>query len=112
MKGFPSEPVGPRGPWYKKVNEAVAEACNLSSERELLELLGHPDLIVGPDKQGPSSFFESIGSLFKFGDKGAETTYVYRDPYRPRHRYNFSLVKGKVISNWRETVTESNANDI
>jgi hypothetical protein len=54
-----------------------------------------------PDEQAqsvstPSKFFESIGSIFRFGDEKAEEIFTYADPYRPRVRYKFGIVKGKM----------------
>lgn len=113
MKGFPKQPDGAIGPWYRKVNERIKEAATCTSAHALIDLLGAPDRT---DSAGniitPSQFFEQIGSIFRFEDADAETVLTYVDPYRSRIRYKFGLVGEQVSSYWKETVDKANEDKI
>lgn len=113
MKDFPGKLDGPKGQWYRKVNERIAEATACSTVEELVEVLGKPDKVERAEEvTTPSKFFESIGSIFRFGDERAEEILTYVDPYRPRIRYRFGIVKGKVESTWQETVDDSRKDQV
>ena len=43
MKNCPADVSGPRGPWYKHVNDLVKQAQAFSTRDEVIELLGEPD---------------------------------------------------------------------
>jgi hypothetical protein len=43
MKNCPAEISGPKGPWYKRVNELVRQAHELDTAAQLTDLLGEPD---------------------------------------------------------------------
>jgi len=43
MKGFPEHVEGPMGPWYQKVNAAVAKVTRGKTVPQIREILGEPD---------------------------------------------------------------------
>jgi len=97
------------GPWYRRVNALVASANGCETLRQLIDVLGEPDKIeAAGETVTPSRFFESIGSIFRFGDEHADIILTYIDPYRPRHRYKYGVENSRIVSTWRETVSESN----
>ena len=101
------------GPWYKKVNDQIQQATHCSTTKELIALLGEPSKREASSAvESPTKFFQRIGSLFRFGDDEWETVFTYVDPYRPRHRYKFGITSGQVNTCWRETVDESNKDDV
>jgi hypothetical protein len=111
MKGFPDNPEEPMGKWYKAVNARIAEAAECTSEAKLLDLLGEPDNVEGEEVETPSGIFAGIGSILRFGQEHGERVLTYVDPYRPRFRYMFSIVSGKIDSHWRVTVDDSRKNE-
>jgi hypothetical protein len=98
MKGFPQTVEGPLGPWYQKVNAAVAKAQAATSADQLRHILGDPDQIdhVEDDAQRESPDAP-------IDDCEAAEYWVYLDPYRPRFRYQFGISKGRIVERTRFT---------
>ena len=105
MKGFPDAPEGPLGPWYRKVNEAVAQAAACAEVEALVERLGQPDAVDERDGvKTPSDHMAALGSPFRFDDDGAERVLTWVDPYRPRRHYRFGVTGNRVTGHWLETL--------
>ncbi len=105
MKGFPTRPEGPLGPWYRKVNETVARAGTCTTATDLVELLGEPDAEeAAGDVVLPTQAMAALGSRLRFGEEGAERVLTWIDPYRPARRYRFGIADGRVVGSWVETV--------
>lgn len=110
MKGFPSPVPGPLGPWYKKVNEAVAQVRVGTTSDELIQLLGDPDERRA-GRSHPLKFFQELmdriaggPTRIRYGTKDAfDVVLVYFDPYRPRRHYAFGISRGVIAQAWQET---------
>ena len=116
MKGFPTKPTGPMGPLYKRVNEAVAAVRVGDSRQALLNALGDPNEVrTGQPGSGAAlqALMENVAggpTEIQYGSSHAfEEILVFRDPYRPRHRYMFGIDRGIITSVWRETVADAKA---
>lgn len=106
MKGIPAEPDGPRGAWYRRVNETVARAATCTEVGTLLEQLGEPDSVeAAGDVISPSQWMARLGSRFRFGEENAEAVLTWIDPCRPSRRYRFGVVGGRVTGHWIETAS-------
>lgn len=92
MKGIPAGIEGPKGLWYKRINEAVTSAATCRTQAELEEALGPPDRVevtaendrmpageTRPDPRYPDRYF------------------VYQDPLRPRRTYRYGISDGKIV---------------
>ncbi len=107
LKGFLDTPGGSLGPWYRKVNEAVAQAAACTEVAALVARLGEPDVVE--EREGvktPSDHMAALGSRFRFDDDGAERVLTWVDPYRPRRRYRFGVTGTRVTGHWLETVSD------
>ncbi len=93
MKGFPEVVEGPMGPWYQKVNAAVAKVKRGKAMREVLEILGEPDETI---KVSDDDRREDADS--PIDPRNPELILVYRDPYRKRIKYRFGISNGRVIT--------------
>lgn len=80
------------GPWYQKVNAAIAQAKLAQTEAELRQVLGEPnETIAVPDDDRIPDGETTIDPRYP------ERILVYRDPYRSRIAYRFDLSQGRVI---------------
>ena len=92
MRDFPETVGGPMGPWYQKVNAAIAKVTRGKTVPEVLEILGEPDeTIKVPDDDRRQDSDSPIDPRYP------EVILVYRDPYRKRIKYRFDISKGRVI---------------
>ncbi len=91
MKGFTENVVGPKGPWYKKVNEVVLMAMKSDDPTYVKEILGDPDFIekVEDEDRIPNGSNE-------IDPRYPEVYWNYIDPYRPRKLYRFGI-SGEII---------------
>jgi hypothetical protein len=110
MKGFPLQVDGPMGPWYRKVNEMVANVQVGDTKSRLVELLGEPDEIRGGTHhpgQALQELMENVAggpTVLHYGSKdGYDEILVYRDPYRLPKSYVFAIGNSMIAAIWRET---------
>jgi len=110
MKGFPLKPEGPMGPWYKKVNDLVAQTRQGDSKARLIELLGPPEVTVSGANSSPQhlqNIMEDVAggpTLIQYGSKeNYDEVLDYKDPFRPRVHYIFGMKGGEVVAKWRDT---------
>ena len=101
MRDFPAQISGPLGPWYKKVNAAVAGAFKASSAAQLLKILGEPDHVEGvsDDDRRP------IGTI-AIDPRYPAKVWIYVDPYRPRIRYRFGIARDKIVDRTQVTLVD------
>lgn len=105
MKGFPPIESGPRGPWYQKVNDAVASVRKGQSVEELIAMLGEPNERTrepspASELQKTLSGLAGGSTSIRYGGTTGETL-VFVDPYRPARRYLFVIVQGVVVETGR-----------
>ena len=87
MKGFPETLEQPLGPWRAKVKQLIAQANNLQTAEQLLDLLGQPDSQESSD------------------DRPGAKTWTYVDPARPRFSYLFDVLRsGRLAGRCRQIV--------
>jgi hypothetical protein len=103
------------GPWFAKVNAAVALVGVGDTAARLIDLLGPPDEVRrdagGPGRQLQSMMQEVAGgptSIQYGGSIAIPEVWVYRDPYRPRKRYAFGLRDGAISERWTEITSDAN----
>jgi hypothetical protein len=116
VKNMPAIATGPLGPWYKRVNAAVAEVSEGDTRAAVVAKLGEPDEIR-IQQQGPAAQLQEMmeglaggATLIRYGQvEPFEETLVYVDPYRPRIRYAFAIAAGVVASLWQERVSRDAA---
>jgi len=112
VKGFESEVVGPKGEWYRKVRDRVSQVKHGWPEAKVVELLGEPDEI-GDDSSNQSRHLQELmenvaggPTLIAYGDKiPSDRILRYRDPFRPRKTYVFTIKNGAVRSIGEDTVS-------
>ncbi len=98
IKGCPAQVGGPLGPWYRKVNETVAQAQICTSGAKLRQLMGEPDeTVLIPDEDRREDATAPVDS------RHPEVLWIYRDPYRPRMQYEFGISGDVVVSRSRTT---------
>ena len=87
MKGIPASLVQPLGPWRVKVKKLIAEANNLQTAEQLLDLLGRPDSQQSSD------------------DRPGAQTWTYLDPARHRFSYRFEVLRsGRLAGSCQQVV--------
>ncbi len=92
MKGFPKHVEGPMGPWYQRVNAAVAKVTRGKTVPQIRDILGEPDeTIEVPDDDRRQDADSPVDPRYP------ELILVYYDPYRKRIRYKFDISNGRVI---------------
>lgn len=91
MKGFSKQVEGPLGPWYQKVNAAIKCAEVASTSRQLLGILGEPDIIEQVSDEDRRRTEDG-----PIDDHLATEIWIYNDPYRPRIEYHFGISSGKI----------------
>ena len=116
MKGFPSNPPGPLGSMYKRVNQAVAAVRVGDSRQALIGALGEPDEVrrgqpgAGAALQALMENLAGGPTAIQYGsDHPFEEILVFTDPYRPRNRYVFGIDRGTITSIWKESVAATKA---
>ena len=89
MKGFPEQVEGPMGPWYQKVNAALAKARLAKTLPDLRGLLGEPDEVLDGDEEDRRKNAND--------PRYPEFIWVYLDPYRRGIEYHFNVAGGRVM---------------
>ncbi len=98
---------GSRGKKMREYNARLAKIVEGLSEAQVEEILGRPTAVMSRQRTDtPSDFFRQIGSMFRFPDEQTDVIWVYVHPHRPRVRNYVGFKAGKVLSTWRETVTQ------
>ncbi len=100
MKGFSKNVDGPKGPWYKKVNEVVSKAMQSNDPAFIIELLGEPNLIEKVEEEDRIPDGNS-----EVDPRYPEVYWSYFDPYRPRKMYKFGISGNTIVE--RSHVTKS-----
>ncbi len=116
MKGFPTKPPGPPGPWLSKVNQAIAGVSVGLTRAEVEGLLGPADELrenAAHPSEPLQALMEELAdgpTSMRYGAVGSvELVLLYRDPYRPRRRYHVVFSAGRVVEVHRETTDATRA---
>jgi hypothetical protein len=110
MKDCPLSVVGPLGPWYRKVNDLLAQMVIGDKRQHVCAVLGEPDFIVTPNTP-IDEYWQARGAYLHFGHTKPDELLVYSDPYRPNYSYHFEILDGLVAQKYRNCESIATAQD-